>query len=85
MKTVLIPKTTFTATERDGNYVYSMETDLINAEKITVVFDGVTYANLPVAVLNYAYGYGGVGESDLDFSKYPFAIESYNFDEGDIS
>ncbi len=86
-KTVLLPQTTFTAEDIDqGLCQYDIDDLLINADKITVVFDGVKYENLPVTIEQLTeridYHYGGVGEGGFDFSVYPFAIQSSDYTQG---
>lgn len=86
-KTVLIPQTTFTAEESHGLFFYNIDDLLIDAEKITVVFDGVKYENLPVSysraenVGNELYSYGAPSNNGFDFSTYPFAIVSVKHTE----
>ena len=74
-KTILLPETTFTASLLDGAFSYSVDDLRINAESITVVFDGVKYEN----VVRQGNEYGAEwpdGETAPDFSNYPFNIYS---------
>lgn len=78
-KTVLLQQTTFTGIEQGSAYAFAINDLLINAESITVVYDGVKYENLPVrqrtATGREFFCYGA--DLDLvDFSTYPFGIIS---------
>lgn len=83
-KTILLPETTFTAPSLDGVFTYIVDGLQINAESITVVFDGVKYENVSLRALEEGNEYGAtyVGNT-IDFSTYPFSIFSFVFDEGD--
>jgi len=82
-KTILLPQTTFTAEDVvDLNfYAYDIPDLLINEDKINVVFDDVKYEDLPVTIEqsqeqnDYYYGGDATGD-DVDFSVYPFVIQS---------
>lgn len=86
-KTVLLPETTFTATDGDGVFTYYLEDVYVNENPITVVFDGVKYENVvrrdAADIEGFMYGaeWPG-GEATPDFSNYPFRILSW--EEGDI-
>ena len=78
-KTILLPETTFTGIDHGDYYLWTIDNLLINAESITVVFDGVKYENLPVrkeTEPSFEYFYYGAGLDPVDFSTYPFGIES---------
>lgn len=57
----------------DGSLAYSTP---ITAETIRVTFNGVEYVCDAVAMGGTVRGYGGISQSDTDFSEYPFAITS---------
>ena len=78
-KTILLPETTFTGIDQGDYYLWTIDNLLINAESITVVFDGVKYENLLVRQVTASgreiFKYGA--ELDpVDFSTYPFGIGS---------
>lgn len=79
-KTILLPETTFTGTDYGGGvFNYIIDNLLINAESITVVFDGVKYENIPVrkeTEPSFEYFYYGADLDNVDFSTYPFGIIS---------
>lgn len=85
--TVLTDETVTTTYDSDqqvnlGNIAYSQ---LINADKIRVTFNGVEYecnAHTHDGLAGKVYGYGGVGEEAVDFSEYPFVISSAPIPEG---
>lgn len=78
-KTILLPKTTFTGSATGSVYAFDIPNLLINAESITVVFDGVKYENIPVRRRTTASRnifYYGAEMNPFDFSTYPFVIVS---------
>lgn len=80
-KTVLLPQTTFTGIEQGTVYAFTINDLLINAESITVVFDGVKYENLSVHHVTASgreiFYYGAdLMTNPVDFSTYPFGIVS---------
>ncbi len=78
-KTVLLQQTTFTGSEQGSFYAFGIPDLLINAESITVVFDGVKYENIPVrqrTVTGREIFYYGAEMNPVDFSTYPFVIVS---------
>lgn len=89
-KTILLPQTTFTGSAYGGEYEFDIPNLLINAESITVVFDGVKYENLSVhqatspGFERFSYGadLGNPGDP-VDFSTYPFVIISIKQDDGE--
>lgn len=67
---------TVTATEQSGMYGATLAySGTINADTITVTFDGTEYICSRIDVFG-SYYYGGVSESGPDFTNYPFFIES---------
>jgi len=78
-KTVLLQQTTFTGSATGSVYAFAVDNLLINAESITVVYDGVKYENLPVRKRTAAgreFFYYGAEMNPFDFSTYPFVIVS---------
>lgn len=74
--TELFSETVTTADEggmNSGSLVYSQ---LINADTITVTFDGTDYTCNATDMGNGIYGYGGVAATGPDFTNYPFALFS---------
>ena len=79
-KTVLLQQTTFTGSAVGNVYAFDIPNLLINAESITVVFDGVKYENLSVRNVTTSsrefFRYGADLGPNVDFSTYPFGIVS---------
>lgn len=66
-----------TMAEQNGVYIAQIDCDLSDEpEQIKVVFDGTEYACEKISV-DPSFGYGGIGESGLNFSEYPFVITVY--------
>lgn len=64
-----------TSAQGDFNYGELSYSQFINADSITVTFDGVEY-ECPRIAAEYGNWYGGVDQSDPDFSEYPFVVLS---------
>lgn len=84
-KTILLPETTFTAEEFTYGFKHEIRDLLINAESITVVFDGVKYENV-LRRSNNGNEYGAeFGGQSFDFTKYPFFINSQEEEDGGLN
>ena len=65
-----------TMVEDEGTYYADIDCDLSDApEQIKVTFDGTEYICEKIS-FDSGFAYGGVGESEPDFSEYPFFISA---------
>lgn len=85
-KTILLPETTFTAEEFDYGFLHEISGLFINAESITVVFDGVKYENVLRRSTQTGNEYGAeFSEQSFDFNEYPFYILSRKEEDGGLN
>lgn len=75
--TQLFSESVTTVAQEQGNYAIFPYDQFINSDVITVTFNGTDYECNRLDFGEY-FGYGGMTETDPDFSQYPFAIGSYN-------
>ena len=75
--TQLFSETVTTVAQEWGNDATFSYNQFINSDVITVTFDGTDYECNRLDFGDF-FGYGGMTETDPDFSQYPFAIGSYS-------
>lgn len=75
--TQLFSETVTTVAQEWGNDAQFSYNQNINSDVITVTFNGTDYECNRLDFGDFV-GYGGMTETDPDFSQYPFAIGSYS-------
>lgn len=75
--TQLFSETVTTVAQEWGNDATFSYNQFIDSDAITVTFNGTDYECSRIDFGEY-FGYGGMTETDPDFSQYPFAIGSYS-------
>ena len=76
--TQLFSETVTTVAQEWGNDAQFSYDQFINSDVITVTFNGTDYECSRLDFGGGYFGYGGMTETDPDFSQYPFAIGSYD-------